>query len=146
MNDKREKVKYLLRILNNIDIQYIRTVRQMGYKANMFWLLYSLDNNEPMSQKKICEDWNMAKTTLNTLVKECEQSGYITFEAIKGQRREKAIILTESGKKYTKQIMNKMYKAEEEAFYSMENGDEFIKLAEEFLNNLKTSFKKHIGK
>lgn len=146
MVDKREKVKYLLRILTNIDIQYIKTVRRMGYKANMFWLLYSLDNNEPMSQKKICEDWNMAKTTLNTIVKECEQSGYITFETIKGQRREKVIVLTEAGKKYTKQILNKVYKAEDEAFYAMKNGDELIKLAEEFHDNLKEAFNNHLKK
>lgn len=144
MKNKRDKVKQLSKILYNIDTQYIKVVRQMGYKANMFWLLYSLDNNDPMSQKQICEDWDMPKTTLNTLIKECEGLGYITFESVKGERREKVIILTESGKKYAKQIMNKIYKAEEEAFYALEERDKFISLAQNFLDNLKSSFEKHV--
>ena len=144
MKNKREKVTHLLKIFYNIDTLYIKVARQMGYKANMFWLLYSLDNNEPMSQKQICEDWGIPKTTINTLIKECERQGYISFETVKGQRREKVIVLTEAGKKYAKQMLDKMYKAEEEAFYSMKDGDEFIKSADEFLENLKASFEKYI--
>lgn len=144
MNQAREKVRLLLRIFYNIDTQYARAVRRTGYKPNLLMLFYSLDNNKPMSQKQICEDWCIPKTTVNTLIKECEQQGYITFEAVKGQRREKVVILTEAGKKYAQQLLSTMYKAEEDAVSNMENVDEFIRLSQNFLDNLKTSFEKRI--
>ena len=144
MEQAREKVKQLLKIFYNIDTQYSRAVRRTGYKPNLLMLFYSLDNNKPMSQKQICEDWCIPKTTVNTLIKECEQQGYITFEAVKGQRREKVVILTESGKKYAHQLLSTMYQAEEEAVDNMENVEEFIPLADKFLENLKTAFEKRI--
>ena len=145
MENQRDKVKRLLKILYNVDAKYVKAVRKMGYKSNLFWLLYYLDNNEPMSQKQICEDWDIPKTTINTLIKECEQMGYITFEPIKGQRREKVIILTDKGKEYAKQMLNRVYKVEEEAFHNVKDGDKLIELSQNFLDNLKSSFEKELG-
>ena len=39
----------------------------------------------------------LSKTTINTLIKECESDGYITLETIPGKKRELQICLTEKG-------------------------------------------------
>ena len=144
MNDIRKKIKQLMNIMYNIDVQYMRASNALGYKANMFWFLYSLDNNPPMSQKQIINDWDMPKTTLNTLVKECEEKGFLTFKSIEGSRREKIIIITESGKKYAQKMLKKIYEAENEAFMNTPGHDKLIELTNLYYENLKKSFCKVI--
>lgn len=139
MEKKRNDLKRLIKSFYNIEAQYVAAAKKIGCKTNIFWFLYSLDNNEPLSQKQIAQDWGMPKTTLNTLVKECENAGYIKFEAIKGERREKVIKLTQNGKKYAKHILNKIYKAEERALLNMDDYKNFIIMTEDFSHKLKES-------
>ena len=144
MKDKRSQIKQLMDILYNIDVQYSRAARALGFKENLFWFLYALDNNEPISQKQMIIDRQMPKTTLNTIVKECEKKGYITFQSIKGQKREKMVVVTESGKKYAQEMLKKIYKAEEKAFSDTKDREKLIELATSYYKNLKKSFNEHI--
>ena len=80
----------------------------------MLALLYALDDGKPHSQKQIYEDWLIPKTTISTIVKELVKEGYITLLA-EEESREKTILLTESGKEYTRILLEKFYTTEQEA-------------------------------
>lgn len=140
MNELREKVRRLSISLNRIDGLYERMSRKFGYKANMLWLLYSLDDGEAKSQKQICEEWMFRPTTLNTIVKECEAEGYVTLEHIPGTRREMSVRLTESGKEYAHAILNPLYAAEEQALAAIPDADRLIELLETFQKQLSDRF------
>lgn len=71
----------------------------MGLKENTLSLLYALDDGAPHTQKQICEEWLIPKTTINTVVKECVANGYVTL-APGEHSHEKLICLTERGKGY----------------------------------------------
>lgn len=136
MNEWREKVRRLTMASNRIDGLYDRLSRKFGYKANMLWLLYSLDDGEAKSQKQICDEWMFRPTTLNTIVKECEAEGYVTLEHIPGTRREMSIKLTESGKAYARAILNPLYTAEEQALAGVPDADRLIDMLEIFQEQL----------
>lgn len=140
MDKKREDVNRLMTALYGVDAVYEEFSRRMGYKANMMWLLYALNDGEPHSQKQICQDWFMTKTTLNTLVKECEAKGYLVFQSIPGKRREKHIILTDSGKEYAERVLEKIYRAEGIAIEQIEDIEGLNLQLERFLASLKSEF------
>ena len=62
--------------VNKIDGLYYFAAKKLGLKANSLALLYALDDGQPHSQKRICEEWLIPRTTINTVVKECVAKGF----------------------------------------------------------------------
>lgn len=114
MEDSYENIRRLMLAINKIDGSYYFFARKLGVKENTLALLYALDDGKPYSQKQICEDWLIPKTTVNTVVKELQEAGYITL-LLEDNTREKKILLTDSGKSYTEELLKKVYAAEQEA-------------------------------
>ncbi|MCQ4991523.1 MarR family transcriptional regulator, partial [[Clostridium] symbiosum] len=77
MKDYREEIRRIMVSVNVIDGIYAMGAKKIGIKDNSLSLLYVLDDGKPHSQKEICEYWLIPKTTLNTIVKECVNAGYI---------------------------------------------------------------------
>lgn len=78
-------------------------------------LMYALDDGQPHSQKQISEQWEISKTTLNTIVKRWEQEGLLILNKVPGKRREMEICLTESGQIRAKSALESVYFAENAA-------------------------------
>ena len=72
-------------------------------------VMYALDDGKPHSQREISQEWLVPKTTVNTIVKKWEKEGLLTLTPIPEKRREKYIILTESGREYAKEFMGFIY-------------------------------------
>ena len=119
--------------------------KNAGIKANMLWLLSALNDGQTHTQSQICWDWNYPRTTVNTLVKELEQQGYVELIPVAGTRRELYIVLTDAGKAYADSILKPVYDAEEQLFerYSKEHGTDFVHQLNAFSNTMKTFF--HTG-
>lgn len=137
----RELIRRLMIVVNRIDGIYERVAVSLGIKPNIICLLYALDDGSPHSQKQICEDWMIPRTTFNTITKECIEKGYITLEQIHGKRREMNILLTDSGRSYARKYLDKIYRAEEAAFASSTVKEETVEAFENFSEMLKDSFK-----
>ena len=125
-----------------IDSAYDVFSKNAGIKANMLWLLSALNDGQKHTQSQICWDWNYPRTTVNTLVKELEQQGYVELIPVAGTRRELYIELTEEGQAYANSILNKVYEAEEELFerYSRDHDTEFVNQLNKFSNIMKSFF------
>ncbi|HIT27692.1 MAG TPA: MarR family transcriptional regulator [Candidatus Faecousia gallistercoris] len=108
------EIRRLMLATTKIDGAYYLFSRRLGIKENVLVLLYALDDGKPHSQKQICEDWLVPKTTINTNVKELVRAGYVMLYPGAGTR-EKIIGLTDAGKAYTEQIMRRVYEAEQAA-------------------------------
>lgn len=108
------EIRRLMLATTKIDGAYYLFSRKLGIKENVLVLLYALDDGKPHSQKQICEDWLVPKTTINTNVKELVRAGYVMLYPGAGTR-EKIIGLTDAGKAYTEQIMRRVYEAEQAA-------------------------------
>ena len=87
---------------------------------NLLWILYALNDGERHSQKQICDDWDIPRSTANTIIKDLENKHYITLSQIKGERRELLVSLTESGKKYADGILSDLYRREREIYSEIE--------------------------
>lgn len=122
-----------------IDGFYAEYAKESGVKENLLWILYALNDSNSHSQKEICDSWDLPRTTVNTIIKELENDGYVKLVQIKGEKRELEVILTNEGKNYADKLLDNIYKIEEKVSnYLLENNltERLNKLLEE-LNNSK---------
>lgn len=87
MYENFAEIRRLMLATNRIDGAYYLLSRKLGVKENILALLYALDDEKPHSQKRICEDWLFPKTTINTIVQELVQAGYVTLRREGSSRR-----------------------------------------------------------
>ena len=146
MDESREAVRRLAIAISNFEKIYVANTPKIGRQSSELWLMYALNDGEPHSQKQICEEWGFPRTTLNTVTKKCEISGYLTLTAIPGKRREMQICLTEKGKAYASQILNVIYSAEDRAMKkSLEKySADFVDIRGYFVKNLESSFEQEL--
>ena len=104
------------KLIYKIDYFYAEVAKRSGVKPNLMWILYALNDGKSHSQKEISISWDIPITTINTIVKELIDDGYVELIHIPGKRREMNIILTDKGKSYSKNILNDIYKMEDDVF------------------------------
>ena len=107
------------KLIYKIDYYYAEIAKRSGVKPNLMWILYALNDGKSHSQKDISISWDIPITTINTIVKELNNDGYVDLIHIPGKRREMNIILTEKGKEYSKDILKDIYEIEEKVFKSL---------------------------
>lgn len=94
------------------------------------------------TQTEICERLSANKQTINAIITRFYKQGYLTFEEEKKDRRNKNIVLTESGKAYAKGIIPPAADAENLAMADMtiEKAAELVKLTAAFTENMERRF------
>ena len=127
------------KLLYNIDSYYTMYAKKYKVKENELWLLYALNDDNNHSQIEISKNWDIPKTTINTIVKEYEKLGYVELIQIKGEKRKMYIKLTKLGKDYAEKLLEDLYQFEKK-LYSCFTFDvnAFIKNMEEVREKLFT--------
>lgn len=109
---------------------------------NLLWIIYALNDGKRHSQKQICDDWDIPRSTANTIIKDLESRNYITLSQIKGERRELLVSLTPSGKEYADGILSDLYKREKEIYSEIAAPEALL----DILQNLATKMQKIAAK
>lgn len=140
--DRNEFFARLALAVYKIDGAYDVFARSGKVKANMMWLLYALNDGRRHTQCGISEEWLFPRTTVNTLVKECKERGFIELKKIAGERREMEIALTDEGKRFADKVLSPVYEAEDALFadYFRDRGFEFLVELERFGEALEKAF------
>ena len=138
MISTREKIRRLMIAIDQIDEAYYKALRTLGIKSNAFVLFYAIADGKPYSQKRICDEWSVPRTTLNTVVQEYIKKGYIRL--VPTGRKEKEIVLTSEGKAFAEEFLAPVFLAEEEAmgpFLSSALVEQIENLAKRIKNEFK---------
>ena len=130
---------------NRMDGLYYLAARHLGVNENTFSLLYSLADGRPRSQKQLSEELLIPKTTINTVVKEYMDLGYVTLVP-SGHPREKYVALTQEGRAYAQTVLQSVYQAEEAAMERTlrEYSSEFMTAIEALTQNMTQEFQRFI--
>ena len=110
MNDNHEKVRRFMIAFNRIDALYVDSVRTFGVKGNLFFLFYAIADGKVYSQKQICDDWRIPRTTLNTIVRDCVKDGLVKL--VPRGNKEKDILLTPKGREIADNVFGPIFAAE----------------------------------
>ena len=126
------------RALYHVDSYYDEFAKQSNVSSALLWVLYALNDGKPHTQIEISNDWELPKTTVNTVIKEIQKDGHVELVPIKGKRREMSIVLTESGKKYADDVLSDLYKKEAEVFKTLSKEErEIVVILEKLVGKLK---------
>ena len=144
MEDPSVLARRLILAATRMDGAYYYFARHSGIPENLLALFYALADGKPHSQKEICEDWLIPKTTINTVVKEQVAAGHLTLRA--GEGREKIICLTESGHAYAQKALQGICEAERVAVErTLEKHDRaFVDALEDFAGTLWEEYEKRL--
>lgn len=139
----RSEIRRLVDATNVIDHTYLVKGRSMAVKPNIVVLMYALANDETLSQSKLHNNWLLPLSTINTIVTECRNAGYITLEPIPGKRRECYLRFTERGKEFAELILSEIHAAEEEAMHATVErfSPEFIEALEYYAEKFRQALK-----
>lgn len=85
----------------------------------LLFVLYALDGQEAMTQKKICIYTGLTKQTVNSVIKSLKDKGYIELFPGSEDRREKQISLTEKGMAYSEGLLAPLRELEHRVFQIM---------------------------
>ncbi len=125
------------RLIYQIDNIYEQYGKQSGLNSpNLLWILYALNDGKIHTQKSICEEWQIPRTTANTIIKELEEKKLISLSHINGTRREMAIYLTNEGKIFADEILSKLYEKERIIFDKINNPEGLINELNSFTKSL----------
>ena len=129
MEDPSVLARRLILATTRMDGAYYYFARHSGIPENLLALFYALADGKPHSQKEICQDWLIPKTTINTVVKE---------QVAAGEGREKIICLTEAGRAYAEKAISALCAAERAAAERTiaRHGAGFVAAVEDFTEAL----------
>lgn len=118
MESAKNDVRRLMVAIDRLDEVYYSVHRQSGMKDSLFVLMYALADGVPRSQKQICEEWHIPRSTLNTVVLEQIEEGNIETTAT--GHKEKLLSLTSKGRKFVQSKLGALFDAERGASASIE--------------------------
>lgn len=122
----------------HIDFFYSEFAKKSKVSSALLWVLYALNDGKSHTQIEISTDWELPKTTVNTVIKDLEQNGYVELIPIKGKRREMAIVLTSTGKNYADNLLSDLYRREAAVYKTLSSQErEVIVVLEKIAKRLK---------
>ncbi|MGO0861876.1 MarR family winged helix-turn-helix transcriptional regulator [Clostridioides difficile] len=103
--------------LNNL---YDEWAKSYNMSVHSLFALYAIwENQENCTQKIICDEWLMPKQTINSVLKNFKDKGYIELLVNENDRRNKIIHLTSIGKIYAQDVLQDLLKLEESVMQKM---------------------------
>lgn len=94
------------------NLMYEEWSKEQGLSMNGYLILYSFYDEAAPTQKSISHKWQIPKQTVNSILKDYMQKGYIETISMPEDRRNKILKLTEKGKAYADKIIGKLQKKE----------------------------------
>ena len=85
----------------------------------LLFVLYALEGQEEMTQKKICICTGLTKQTVNSVIRSLKEKGYIELVPGPQDRREKRIIVTEKGAAYSNELITPLQELEHRVYQIM---------------------------
>lgn len=90
-----------------------------GINYYLFFVLYALDGQEAMTQKKICTCTGLTKQTVNSVIRSLKEEGYVELVPGLEDRREKRVTLTKKGIAYSSELITSLREMERRALEIM---------------------------
>lgn len=117
-------------LYNAADRMYAQFARSCGLSSCAYWMLYELERaGGEASLRALNLDWSYSKQTMSSALKTIEARGLIALSFEEGSRKSKRAALTPQGRAFVDENIVPAMRAEERAFYSLDQGERDLLLA-----------------
>ena len=123
----QEQLQTLNKLYKESDHIYSNLASRLGMTNSTFWILYAISHSEePHTQNDLCNNYFFPVQTVNSTVTNLLKKGLAKLEFIPGTRNRKKIILTDKGKEYIDETINKADEIEKNAFLMFAEDERYI--------------------
>lgn len=124
------------KIFQKMDRAYEKYAKAFNMSYSSLALFQLIWENQPCTQKRLCDITMLPKQTVNTIVMSFVRQGYIEMIEQPDDRRQKSMYLNRSGNQFAQKILPKIKEAENVSIqqFSEEEKDKFFTLLEKFSN------------
>ncbi len=112
----RNRIDRMYEAVQKIDQVYEKWSALHGLTSYEMQIYYEIKKNKEavITQKDLSHMLDAPKTSINSIIKKQVQAGYIEMTVNPLNKREKVISLTEAGKKFAKELIDPLFRYEEE--------------------------------
>lgn len=138
-----ELVNAYCRLRDRQTAVYDRCAKRHGLTVNELFVLDILwFAPDGCTQKEVSERLSVNKQTINAIITRFDKQGFISYAQVQEDRRNKRIVLTDSGRAYAKSIIPPAADAENLAMadMSIDKAMELVKLTTVFTENMERRF------
>ena len=131
---------------NRIHGLYASWAKAKGINYNMLAVLCSVYQSNGCTQRHICDEWCLAKQTVNTVCKELIALGLLVLEQGQNDKRESSLALTEAGVSFVTPIVEELHGIEERIYKKLGSGkvQKLMELYTEYSELTEAEFNKAI--
>ena len=143
MNNIFECIRKYNNLTAEMEMIYHKAALKMGLTDSTSEILYVLSyNSGALALSDICRLSALTRQTVNSSIRKMEEEGLIYLDAIDG--KSKKVCLTEKGKEYTKNTVDKIIKIENEICENWDDEEivKYVELTEKFVKSLDEKVKK----
>lgn len=116
--DFRQFITQVNQTYKEEDELYRRLARYSGLSEAAFWILYTVElASRPITQAEVCGYLSLSKQTINSALKQLEQTGHIRLTD--GPGRKKYLQLTETGRTLSQRTIGPVLALEERTFLGL---------------------------
>lgn len=129
MNDMNRKINAVWTRSNAL---YAKAAALLGVGYPEMMVLYALETMGELTQKEIVERFGMQKQTVNSVVRALTKRGMLQLVAGRADKREKLLVLTDSGRDYAHTIISPLRRIEDKLYETI--GEEKLQAMYETLD------------
>lgn len=140
----QEQMRNINASLSKINGLYSRWAQKRGINSCTLKIFYTLATVGPITQKQFCEAFNIPKQSVNKEITLLKNAGIISLLPSEEDKREKLVILTEEGRKYTLEILTPLFAMENAVVDRMGKTlvEQYIKVSKTFGDYMELEMKK----
>lgn len=112
MNRYLEQIEQINTAYSKTSAAYGRWAKTQGLNYNSLLMLCILEEKGTCTQKMICEELLLPKSTVHSILLDFMKKGYMALEAAPDNKKEKVVVLTDAGKVFSDEILTKLHKME----------------------------------
>jgi Transcriptional regulators len=107
----RKTMSRLNAALNKIDLAYETIAKKHGLTFNSLMVIYLIDSAENITQKQICEELHLPKSTVHSILLDFIKQDYTKL--VEGSnKKEKFIVVTATGNLHFREILEETHAVE----------------------------------
>lgn len=115
-----------------------------NFNYYLLLVLYALEGQKAMTQKKICICTGLTKQTVNSVIRSLKEDGYVDLAPGMEDRREKQVTLTDKGIAYSDELITPLRELEYRIFQIM--GSDRVQQMVDNITLFNTLFEKEMRK
>lgn len=141
----QQQLQVLNRLYKESDHIYSSLASKLGMTDTTFWVLYAIVHSEQaLTQNDLCSDFFFPVQTIHSAINNLRGDGLVELQVIPGTRNRKAILLTEKGKDFVADTINKADEIEKNAFlcFNEEEREQYLSLFKRHIEYLKSEEKR----